>query len=75
MSDGAIMCSFAAVCVGIFALLIGGAMWFSSASCHSQAAALSLSSSWGPLQDCVVMDERGRRWLLDQYRTVRVNDQ
>jgi hypothetical protein len=51
--------AFAAAVVVFYVALIGLCMWFSAATCASQARRMGLAHSWGPLQDCMVMvDDR-----------------
>jgi hypothetical protein len=35
-------------------LAVLGSFWLVSATCHSQARAMRIPSSWGPLQGCIV---------------------
>lgn len=56
---------------GVIGIIVIPAIWLSAASCASQARAMGLEYSYGPLQDCMVKVD-GQVIPLDQYATVRL---
>jgi hypothetical protein len=47
-------------------VIIGGALWLDSSSCHARWELSGKKVSWGPLQGCLVQRENGT-WISDKY--------
>lgn len=55
----------------LLGLIMGGGCAFSSCSCATKAKAMDLkSSSWGPIQGCIVETQKGQKIDIDRYRVI-----
>lgn len=74
MSDESRALIFAAlVTVAALSIVIGGAMYMSSATCSSQARAMRLNYEWGALQGCIV-EYKGERIPIGAIGVRTIND-
>lgn len=54
----------------VCAVLIGGALWLSSASCSAAWSKSGMATSWGPIQGCLVQTPSGRWVPAERVREI-----